>query len=173
MSSVTFDLDPCGGRHERCHRSPSSGKTPTYRRSTTRLWSACSTTTDRCRGSAKPPGEEQWQGGAPVPLHSQGLLLESDLSEPRRFQRPVRQVARRDRQSVRPRHDRSDRRQSVSRIILRFDRAARATTRAGADGATTDLTDATPDAMGLLAGYNGAARRRRSTSAQLVAGSTH
>lgn len=76
-------------------------------------------------------GEDQWQVGAPVPLHPQGLLPGSDLSELGRFQRPVRKVARRDRQSVRPRHDRPDRRRNARRRTLRFDRSARATTRMG------------------------------------------
>lgn len=125
MSSVTFDLDPCGGgRHERCHRSPSSGKTPTYRRSTTRLWSPCSTTTDRCRGSAKPTRAKN-NGKVERPFRCN----RKDFFLNRTFR-------------------------NLDDFNAQFDKWPGEIANPCVH-ATTDLTDATPDAMGSLAGYNG------------------
>ncbi len=72
------------------------------------------------------PGEDQGQGRAAVPLHTPGLLPRPDLPQPRRPQRAIRRLARRDRQSARPRHHRTDRRPGLRRRARLFGSAARA-----------------------------------------------
>ena len=61
------------------------------------------------------PGQDQGQGGAPIPLHPRGLLPRPQLPRPRRPQRPVPAVAGRGRQHAHPRHHAARRRRALRR----------------------------------------------------------